>query len=420
MPRATATRTGPRPLPLHLATAAQGWMSSRAALPLLSSGSIAWRPDLAPRAEALRRRIGGASTEAGADGGVGGAAFDRAVDVEVRRRLAAFLQGVQAYRRHPYRRELEAPRVLWREDTTTLLDYGAVAPGAASGRPVLFVPSLINRAYILDLSEKRSLVRGLGALGIRPLLVDWDAPGRVERRFTLTDYIAGRLERVLGAAVGVAGGPVPVVGYCMGGLLALALATRRPRQVERLALLATPWDFHGGEGAGAQARAATAALIFWSPLLEILGELPVDVVQALFYTIDPFLVLRKFVNFARLDPSSGKAAEFVALEDWLNDGVGLAAPVARECLGGWYGENTPARTEWRIAGRAVDPADVTCPSLVVVPRNDRIVPPASAEVLARIPGAATFAPELGHIGMVVGARARKTVWRPLADWLSGG
>ncbi|MFQ5972792.1 MAG: alpha/beta fold hydrolase [Alphaproteobacteria bacterium] len=420
MPRATATRVGPRPLPLHLATALEGWMSSRAALPLLRSGSIAWRPDLAPRAEALRQRIDGERAEESPVGGVEGAAFDRAVDVEVRRRLAAFHEGVQAYRRHPYRREVEAPRALWREGTTTLLDYGAAVPGAARGRPVLFVPSLINRAYILDLSEKRSLVRGLGARGIRPLLVDWDAPGARERRFTLTDYIAGRLERALSAAAGIAGGPIPVVGYCMGGLLALALAARRPDQVERLALLATPWDFHGDAWARVQARAAAATLVLWSPLLETLGELPVDVVQALFYTIDPFLVLRKFVNFARLDPSSARAAEFVALEDWLNDGVGLAAPVARECLGGWYGENTPARTEWRIAGRAVDPADVVCPSLVVVPRNDRIVPPASAEVLARIPGATTFAPELGHIGMVVGARARETVWRPLAEWLSGG
>src|SRR3546814_9428720 len=37
--------------------------------------------------------------------------------------------------------------------------------------------------------------------------------------------------------------PIYVVGYCMGGLLATALAQLNPN-VKRLILLATPWDFH--------------------------------------------------------------------------------------------------------------------------------------------------------------------------------
>src|SRR6185437_3649817 len=51
----TGPRQGPRPLPLHLASAATLWMSSRAALPLLSNGFLPWRPELAPAAGALRQ-----------------------------------------------------------------------------------------------------------------------------------------------------------------------------------------------------------------------------------------------------------------------------------------------------------------------------------------------------------------------------
>jgi polyhydroxyalkanoate synthase len=268
-------------------------------------------------------------------------------------------------------------------------------------------------------------LRWLAGQGLRPLLVDWDRPGPEERRFTLTDYIAGRLEAALDAVraeTGAETGTRPaVIGYCMGGLLALALALRRQDDVSGLALLATPWDFHAGAGAdaGAQAALVAAALPGLAPLMEARGELPVDIIQGLFAGLDPQLVLRKFLAFAGLDPDSPKAAAFVALEDWLNDGVALSAPVARECLGGWYGENAPARGAWRVAGQVVDPRRLARPSLCMIPAQDRIVPPASARALAQaLPGTETLTPRLGHIGMVVSAGAETQVWRPLADWLA--
>ena len=70
------------------------------------------------------------------------------------------------------------PPELWREGTTRVLDYGDPARG---GVPLLVVPSLINRAYILDLSARSSLLRWLADQGFRPFLVDWGRPGIDER-----------------------------------------------------------------------------------------------------------------------------------------------------------------------------------------------------------------------------------------------
>jgi len=340
--------------------------------------------------------------------------FAHAVDREIRIRLADFSAGVQAYRHHPYRRALAEPPTIWSDGTTRLLDYGP-----AGGKPVLFVPSLINRAYILDLSERRSLLRWMAQeTGLRPLLVDWGAPGPEERAFTLTDYIAGRLDAALTQACKLAGGPVPVVGYCMGGLLALALASRRARDVSGLVLLATPWNFHAERmvQAEALARMVDAA----GPLLESYGELPVDIIQSMFSALDPFMVTRKFIGFSRLDTKSQAARDFVALEDWLNDGVPLAGPVARECMSGWYGRNTPYRNEWEVGGVNIIPADIATPSLVLVPQQDRIVPPGSAQALVQaLPNAEHHNPQLGHIGMVAAARAKSTIWEPMASWLGG-
>ncbi len=72
----------------------------------------------------------------------------------------------------------------------------------------------------------------------------------------------------------------------------------------------------------------------------------------------------------------------MALEDWLNDGVILAGPVARETLFGWYVEDRPARGKWRIGGKAIRPDRYKGPALVMMPSRDRIVPPASAKALA--------------------------------------
>ncbi len=398
-----ARRLGPRPLPYHLTVAAATWLSSRAGLPMLSDGSQSWRPPLRQRADALAASRASVDPEA----------FAAAVEAEGRRRLWALLDGIEAYRRHPYARALADPPAIWEEGTTRLLDY---AESGARGPTVLVVPSLINQAYILDLTPEQSLLRFLAREGTRPLLVDWGRPGALERGFNLTDYIAGRLEAALEIARGHAGGPVVVLGYCMGGLLALPLALRRPEGVAGLACLATPWDFHAEQ----PARAAMMGLIvpMLEPILAALGELPVDLIQLLFAGVDPFSVIRKFVAFAAFDPHSGTAERFVALEDWLNDGVALAAPVARECLAGWYGQNTPAAGLWRIAGRPVRPQELRCPALIVIPDHDRIVPPASALALAAtIPGAETLRPAAGHIGMVVGGAAQARLWRPLADWL---
>ncbi|MBR0678815.1 alpha/beta fold hydrolase, partial [Roseomonas alkaliterrae] len=142
----------------------------------------------------------------------------------------ALIAGIAAYRRHPWTRRLPDPPAIWAEGGSRLLDYGGQGPA------VMFVPSLVNRAYVLDLTPERSLMRWLPGQGFRSLLLDWGWPGEAERDFTLTDYVAGRLERALAAAPG----PVVLAGYCMGGLLALAAALRRPDRVRALALLATP------------------------------------------------------------------------------------------------------------------------------------------------------------------------------------
>jgi polyhydroxyalkanoate synthase subunit PhaC len=408
MTRAGARKSGnpdrrltPRPLPAHLASATMLWLSSCVALPTLKTVL------LPPNADSVRLHALAAEIDALGSDKVATALCD-----EIRRRAASYLAGLEAYRQHPFRRGKEKAPVLWREGTTRLLDYGRDKAGPA----VLVVPSLINRHYVLDLLPERSFLRHMADRGLRPLVIDWGAPGEEERHFDLNDYIAGRLEAAFTVALGIAGAPIGILGYCMGGLLALALALRRRREIACLALLATPWDFHA-ERVGQAGLLGILAdyLPLWCGAH---GIVPVDIIQFLFFILDPFSAERKFIRFAALDPTSQQARTFVALEDWVNDGVPLALETARECMRAWYAENQPGRGLWRVGEQRVDPTLLNRPVLVVVPGRDRIVSPSSAEPLATAIGAAgVLRPQLGHVGMMSAARAPDVLWTPLGKWL---
>lgn len=399
-------RTGPRPLPLHLGAAMMMWQSSFAALPIARHGLLPWKAPLDAKAATLQNDLEAANPDT----------LTAALSAETSRRAETFLSAIDAYRHHPYRRRMKEPSVIWSAGAARLLDYGALA-GASPGAPVvLLVPSLINRAYILDLQPRRSFARYLVRRGLRPMLLDWGTPGAEEQTYGLDDYILTVLNGALSAACTAGGGPVALLGYCMGGLLTLPAALARPSDVAALINLATPWDFHAD--GGVQRDLVMAMFGPFRQVLGGLGNMPVDLLQAMFAGLDPLLALRKFTDFAALDSDSAKARNFVALEDWLNDGVPLAGPVADACLFAWYGENQTALGNWQVGGKPVRPEALTMPFLNVVPSSDRIVPPNSALALSDcVPHAETLRPSLGHIGMMVSPRAPRELWRGLADWL---
>ena len=258
------------------------------------------------------------------------------------------------------------------------------------------------------------MLRWCAGQGMHPYLLDWGWPGETERGFTLTDYIAGRLERAIHAI----SGPVILAGYCMGGLLALAAAQRLPAKINALALLATPWDFHAADPT--IGKRMSEALPMLEPMMRFSNTLPIDALNSLFAMIDPHGVGNKYRDFAGQDKASMRARKFVAMEDWLADGVPLAAPVARETLGGWYGANCTARGKWLVAGLAVDPARSSQPVFCAHPRRDRLVPLESSRPLAAgLMHVNVIEPDTGHIGMVAGTHAQTALWRPFADWVQG-
>lgn len=391
-----APRFGPRPLPLHAFAA---WRASLLAL------AAAGGADLLDAK--TRQKI-----QATNDSEDGRMQLARALLHENGRRWGAFWEGVGRYHAHPYKRAPSDRPVYWQSGKTRVLDF---APGSA-GRPVLAVPSLVNSSDVLDLLPGRSLMEALAAAGFKPLLVDWNGPESSPGDWTIDRYVSERLRPTIAHIVQTEGDPPLVLGYCMGGLLATAAAAEAQEDVAGLALLATPWDFHAPDAAKAQMLASMAGAFRAAAAGD--GAAPVDMLQALFFTLDPTLAARKYRVFAGEDQSSPAAELFVAMEDWVNSGPPLAAPVAETVLTEWYGKNAIVNGEWRINGRIVDAKSFQGPTLVAAPARDRIVPRASAKAFAqRSPTAQVLDVDAGHVGMIVGDRAPTALWTPLIEWL---
>lgn len=395
-------KISPRPLGLHLATAMAGLTGAAAAAPLAANGGIIWHPSLADEAATLMADLKDADPSG----------FTQDVWSLVSEGIDSMIAGVRLYQDHPVHREQPDAEPVWQSGAAQLADFGG------PGRPALLVPSLVNRSHVLDLDEGASLCRWLADQGtVRPVLLDWGAPGAAERDYGLTGYITGPLREALSFVNEQAGGAVPMIGYCMGGDLSLAAAQLWPDQVAALALLATPWDFHAD--ISAPAKLFADSMPQWRPVLDAFGAMPVDLLQSFFAALDPGLAQRKFARFAEMDMESSEARKFVLLEDWLNDGPELAARVAMETIGGWFGDNNTATGRWLIDGQVIDPRKVRCPSFVAVPANDRIVPPGSALPLADLlPDPVIIQPSAGHIGMVVGSKSEHQLWRSLEAWLA--
>jgi polyhydroxyalkanoate synthase len=311
-------------------------------------------------------------------------------------RLDKALRGLRRYQEAPRRPVEPPPAAVATILGAKLRDYGGAGP------PVLFVPSLINPPSILDLPE-RSLLRWLADQGgVRPLLLDWGWD--VAARSKLS--VAGHVEAVILPLIAKLGGVRPALaGYCLGGTMALAAA--EASAAPAVAAIAAPWRFSGFPG---EARSMLARL--WAgaaPASAALGCLPMEVLQSAFWSLDPGRTVAKFEAFADMDEGSPEAKAFVTLEDWANDGPPLPHAAAKELFEDLFGADATGRGEWRPA----DPAALPCPVLDIVSTTDRIVPAASAAGAGERLELAQ-----GHVGMVVGGRAREALWEPLAAWLS--
>jgi polyhydroxyalkanoate synthase len=162
--------------------------------------------------------------------------------------------------------------VVHEENKWRLLRYRPASCGVRHRTPVLLVPSLINRHYVLDLMPGKSFAEYMVQQGHEVYIVDWGTPGPEDRFLSFDDVC----DRYLGRAVrkvarGCARGQAHVLGYCMGGTLAAIHAAARPDHVASLTALAAPIRFEDDGLLSAWTRSESFDV---GALVEAFGNVP--------------------------------------------------------------------------------------------------------------------------------------------------
>lgn len=309
--------------------------------------------------------------------------------------------------------------VLWRKNKARLYRYRRDTP-PTQRTPVFLVLPLINRAYILDLRPGASFVQFLLSRGFDVFMLDWGIPGEEDRGMDLDALVTRYLPRAVHKARQAAGvEQLTVLGYCIGGALAVCYAALYPESVKNLVLFTTPVDFSDAGRFGDW----TAKKVFpIDRLTEVYptvpGQLPdfgSKMLNPLPATVGTYMRL-----WDKLADPDFDVAGWQAMYRWVNEGVPFPGAAYRQWIKDFYQDNKLARGKLEMDGRAVNVKRITCPVLNVAASADTIAPRPTTGAILDLVGSRDKEELLlkgGHVGIVVGRAASNELWPKVADWL---
>ncbi len=314
--------------------------------------------------------------------------------------------------------------VVFAENKWKLLRYRPLTNGSAPKvrheTPILLVPSLINRHYVLDLMPGKSFAEWLVAQGFDVFCIDWGTPEDEDRYVTFDDVCDVAIGRAIRRTTMIAGTEkTHLLGYCLGGTLTTIHAAVRPERIASMCVLAAPVKFGQAENLlEAWTRQGSFDV---RTLVDATGNVPHQLLQAAFHLLRPTLGLSKAVHMMDRAWDDEFLDGFLALEQWGSDNVSFPGECYARYIEELYQKDALAKGTFTLSGKPARLEGLTVPLLSVTFEHDNIVPKESAAPLVARAGSA-HKEELhlpgGHVGAVVSRAASKRLWPKLADFFA--
>lgn len=266
-------------------------------------------------------------------------------------------------------------KVIWRNNILELIQY-APTTDTVNQTPLLFIPPWINKYYVLDLNEKKSMIKWLVAQGHTVFMISWVNPTEAQKNETWESYMVdgaiGAIDKVLEETKAK---QVNLASYCIGGTLTGSLMAKlskaKDKRVKSATFFTAQLDF---EDAGElQAFVDEQAVALVDKNLDK-GFVPAQHMAQAFNSLRANdLIWSYVVNNYLL----GKDPFPFDLLYWNSDSTAMPARVHRFYLEEFYIKNRFTSGELPIGGEMLGIGDVAGPVYHIATVEDHIAPAAS-------------------------------------------
>lgn len=297
-------------------------------------------------------------------------------------------------------RGVTARELVYRAGNMKIFKFKRESGGAQELPPMLFIPSLINRWYILDLTEETSFA-GYFNKFFTCYMIDWGFPGSESAHLPFGNYYHKYLNRAVNHIRRETGfEKVNLLGYCIGGTLSYIYSCLEPERVNKAILLAAPINFENAGISSLYAKSFPA-----EEFVKSLEYMPGPTIANFFNNIQPLGLLKKTQMFYKKFDDHKFKKMYIAMERWVaDDGVHFPARAYYEFLNQFYKENRLFNCKLETPDAiAVDPSKREAECLILNAAFDHIVPlhctnlPPADKAKRE---ALTF--NTGHVGITVG------------------
>lgn len=272
--------------------------------------------------------------------------------------------------------------VIYREGSMTLSICHNVSGSKQMKTPLIIIPSLINKNFILDLIPGFSLIEFLTKAGVKVYVMDWGVAGEEHSDQTLDELIDGYIKRaVIRVKRHAKSKSIHVMGQCIGGILSTIFAAKYQKElnIKSHISLTTPIDFENGGKLKEWTNPATFNLDKITNSFKENGAIPPEILHAGFSFLDLNLTFTKYRNLFNFADNDAFVGLYRALDFWGNDNIPFPCEVFRRFIRDFYQENKLIKGELLIGDEYIDLDKLTMPLFNIIASNDHVFPAEAAQ-----------------------------------------
>lgn len=341
--------------------------------------------------------------------------------VEATRALLRFVNGVEWLVRDPKTVVGRTPYdVIYQRDKLEVRRYRAGSVRPSHRVPVLLIPPLMVKPFIFDLHPGRSLVAFLLQRGFQVYLIDFGEPDDADAYVTLDHYVLDWIPAACRAVKADAHTrELSLLGYCMGGLFALAhTAANMDRSVRNIVSIGAPVD---ANKMGLFAWMAKLAGGQVETLTRRIGNVPGGLSSAAFRLLTPMKNVTRYADLFMNMWDHEYVNGFDAMNEWIKQFIDYPQNAFQQFVRDFIQHNKLVKGNLRFGRKVADLRRVKASLLVFAGRHDQIAPTAAVHAVLDAVGSTDKTFHLvdgGHMGVFAGAHAPERVWEPTAKWLA--